>query len=246
MGRKRTSPIWTKLNKNELQQLLDNSNSLVEVIKFFNLDPFNGNHKTLNQRIKEEGLSLAKLEQNRKVAQELHLKNLRTKRTFTDELIFCVNSAYSRRNLKQKLIKQTLLPYICSTCGCEPVWNNKPLSLQLDHINGVNNDNRLENLRFLCPNCHAQTETFSGKRLKKLCGTCKIRKIQTKHGKFCKVCYQKNKTDTRKFNPTKEEFFATFEKFNKNYSATGRYYNVSDNAIRKRAKILSSKLIMCL
>ena len=59
-----------------------------------------------------------------------------------------------------------MLEYKCSICGNNGVYMEKPLTLQLDHINGVNNDNRLENLRFLCPNCHSQTETFSGKKLK--------------------------------------------------------------------------------
>jgi hypothetical protein len=48
-----------------------------------------------------------------------------------------------------------------------PNWNNKGLVLQLDHINGVHNDNRVENLRILCPNCHSQTDTFCAKNIKK-------------------------------------------------------------------------------
>jgi hypothetical protein len=56
-----------------------------------------------------------------------------------------------------------LYPYVCSECGQLPEWNSKPLVLQVDHINGDPTDNRPENLRFLCPNCHTQTETFAGR-----------------------------------------------------------------------------------
>ena len=60
----------------------------------------------------------------------------------------------------------------CSKCNQENTWNNKPLMLQLDHIDGNSDNNNLENLRLLCPNCHSQTETFGnagkGSRYKKV------------------------------------------------------------------------------
>lgn len=79
--------------------------------------------------------------------------------------ILVKNSTYLwTTNLKKKLLKDGYFDYRCFECGISE-WNNKPLSLQLDHINGVNDDNRIENLRLLCPNCHSQTETYCrGKR----------------------------------------------------------------------------------
>jgi len=69
-------------------------------------------------------------------------------------------------NIKNWIIKFKLIEYKCENCTNDGEWLNKKLCLQLDHINGDNSDNRLENLRFLCPNCHSQTETYTGKNNK--------------------------------------------------------------------------------
>jgi hypothetical protein len=68
-----------------------------------------------------------------------------------DESLFVRNSKHKRYTAKRRLIEQGV-PYICALCGCGPIWKDKPLVLILDHENGVNNDHRRENLRFLCPN----------------------------------------------------------------------------------------------
>lgn len=77
--------------------------------------------------------------------------------------IFCENSKARREYIKRLIILNELIEYKCGECGMGTIWNEKIISLQLDHINGVRNDNRIENLRFLCPNCHSQTESYCNK-----------------------------------------------------------------------------------
>lgn len=84
-----------------------------------------------------------------------------------DDEAFVENSSVARHVIKKRIIRDTLLQYNCSSCGLDPLWNGKMLSLQLDHINGINNDHRLENLRFLCPNCHTQQDTYAAKNIRK-------------------------------------------------------------------------------
>lgn len=74
----------------------------------------------------------------------------------------------ARSNVKRRILREGLLLNVCSECGLDPVWNGKPLTLVLDHVNGVRGDHRRENLRLLCPNCNSQTETFSGRNVKTL------------------------------------------------------------------------------
>ena len=68
----------------------------------------------------------------------------------------------TRAGVIRVIIKDDLITYKCGECEISE-WNNKKLALHLDHINGKNSDHRLDNLRFLCPNCHSQTETYTGK-----------------------------------------------------------------------------------
>ena len=79
-----------------------------------------------------------------------------------NELIFTENSFYSNELVKQRIVKNDLLQYRCNKCGID-AWQGETIVLDLDHINGDNKDNRLSNLRYLCPNCHSQTDTYKGR-----------------------------------------------------------------------------------
>lgn len=213
--RKRTSPIWA-VDKVELQAILDSSDSFVEVFKKLGVDPYSGNHKTLNARIREENLSIEILADRRKKARLSHLENL-NKTRLSDEEVFAIDSGYDRKHLKRRILENGWLEYRCEECGIGDTYNNKPISLQLDHKNGSNNDNRIENLRFLCPNCHSQTPTFGKRKLK--------RDKQAKVRSF-----------PRKFDPDKEELEAMVKKLP--MTKVGLHYGVSDSAVRKRCKLL--------
>ena len=84
----------------------------------------------------------------------------------TNDEVFIEESTIARHHVKKRLLEQKLIPYICDACGNDGHWNDKKLVLQLEHKNGKNNDNRLENLAFLCPNCHTQTKTYAAKNRK--------------------------------------------------------------------------------
>jgi predicted RNA-binding Zn-ribbon protein involved in translation (DUF1610 family) len=78
------------------------------------------------------------------------------------------NSRHSTAAAKRIVLRNTLREYKCAECGSGPVWQGKDLVLRLDHRNGIRNDHRLRNLRFLCPNCDSQTATFCGRNNRRL------------------------------------------------------------------------------
>lgn len=95
-----------------------------------------------------------------------HLKHFRAwnkgKVLHTPEEIFTSNSRFSTGHVKQTLLKLKLKEWKCECCGIFE-WHSKPLTLELDHINGNNRDHRIENIRLLCPNCHSLTSNFRGR-----------------------------------------------------------------------------------
>lgn len=79
------------------------------------------------------------------------------------EEVMVENSSYSRGKLRKRLIDNNILEYKCQICGIDDQWNGKSMPLILDHINGKNDDHRLENLRFVCSNCDSQLPTYKSR-----------------------------------------------------------------------------------
>lgn len=145
--------------------------------------------------------------------------------------ILVENSTYKdATKLKKRLFKEGLKEYKCEKCSITE-WQGEPISLQIHHINGIHNDNRLENIQILCPNCHSQTDTYSGKNSN--------RELNTKYEKSVSKKYipkEKwlNILETKWVNshPSKETLCNTFKEIG-SFKGVGKLYNVSDNAIRK-------------
>lgn len=144
-------------------------------------------------------------------------------------------------HIKNRLLKEGLLEYRCYNhiCTVTNDWLGATISLQLDHINGINNDNRLENLRLLCPNCHSQTSTFAGRRNKspiKVCNKCRKSEIY-KTSKICKGCSWKlYLLKYKKMNLTRDELKYKLKDPSMSIRQIAKSLNMSDTALRKWCK----------
>ena len=139
----------------EFRQLIQTSYSYNEVLRKIGMSHGRSQNDIIKRRCNQLNISC---EHFKKVGNG-------TNPQFSLKEILIQNSTYTNNTrLKQRLLNEHLLKNKCAICGNEGIWLNQPLSLQLDHINGVHNDNRIENLRILCPNCHTQTETYGSKR----------------------------------------------------------------------------------
>lgn len=128
---------------------------------FLGLKPSGGNYSTVKRLVADLGLDTSHW-----TGQAWNKgKKLGSKQPLENYLV--VGSTISSYKLKLKLLSEGFKEAKCECCGIEE-WNGQKAPLEIDHINGVNNDNSLDNLRILCPNCHAQTETYRGKNVRKV------------------------------------------------------------------------------
>lgn len=208
------------------------SHSNKEILERLNLRAAGGNYKVLSSILK-------KLQLEPSLSWRTQCKpNYRV--SISNEDVFQENSKYSNRSaIKKRLVEVFGWDYICSECGNGDTWNDKPLTLQLDHINGVYNDHRIENLRFLCPNCHSQTSTFSGRssKIKKelyLCDFCNLKTKKTKKSSKCSNCSINVNSKPKIVWPEEEELIVSIQE--KGYNKLGLELGISANAIKKHLK----------
>jgi len=241
------SVVWTT-SDDEFKKMVEDSNTLKEILEKLGLDTRGGNYRTLNKRLKRDNIDTTKMKENL-------YKNRNVANPLKDEEIFCDAGVCRTSTIRRRIVKKKIFEYKCSECNiCE--WNGKELSLELDHIDGNPRNNCLKNLRFLCPNCHSQTVTWKCRKRKlkynddgtiekfpnktwaekhpknTKCKNCNnMISEKTKTG-MCQDCYhlKRRKTERPSYEVLKKEIDGT------NYCAVGRKYGVSDNAIRKWIK----------
>lgn len=158
--------IIDTFTKQEVADIVEASSSYREVMRKLGYRGGSGDSlKYVRKKISEYGIDVS------------HFTTERNKEVLQDE-IFVAGSSVSQKALRKHFKMLNAVEYKCSLCGLPPEWNGKPLSLTLDHIDGDNHNNVISNLRWVCPNCDRQLDTYGSKNT--------LRLISNK--RFCMDC----------------------------------------------------------
>ncbi|MEU0739924.1 HNH endonuclease [Streptomyces sp. NPDC006134] len=150
---------WTR---EILEPVVAESTSVYEVLRRLGLDPVGGHHTNISRRIKAYGIDTSHFTPVVRTERQRYNQRRRT----AEEILVEDTSAHARRVPSSRLkraMRELGMEERCALCGIEPVWLGDPLPLEVDHIDGNWRNNRIENLRLLCPNCHSTTDTYRGR-----------------------------------------------------------------------------------
>jgi len=216
------------------------SESYTAALRQLGMRPAGGNHKTLRRYVDE----IWKIPTDHFDPRAARLRTLARSGGRRKPLaeVLVRDSTYSRGTLKQRLYAEGLKARSCELCGQGEQWRDRTMALILDHVNGIATDNRLENLRIVCPNCAATLDTHCGRNLNRerecaVCGRSFLpqrgdqRQCSMTCGGFSDRSRAASHARRTVERPPYERLLQ--EIANSSYLAVGRKYGVSDNAIRK-------------
>ncbi|MGW0813758.1 HNH endonuclease signature motif containing protein [Streptomyces viridiviolaceus] len=150
---------WTR---EVLEPVVAESASVNEVLRRLGLDTVGGHHTHISRRIKAYGIDTSHFTPTVRTERQRYNQRRRT----AEEILVEDTSEHAARVPSSRLkraMRELGMEERCAICGTEPVWLGEPLPLEVDHIDGNWRNNRIENLRLLCPNCHSTTDSYRGR-----------------------------------------------------------------------------------